>query len=147
MLMQPRYVCSLKMVYSSFSCGWIAIRSNIASYIIVYSNRMHSPTIKIIVYVTHKSGCWNVFHHNLPFTSQPLFLQTLLVMWTLELSDDVYHLTEHVFFQFWLKMLDFILLSYQTGFWKSSLTALDIHTHCGSYYLYVILYIWQKILL
>jgi hypothetical protein len=59
-------------------------RFNIASY--------------ITVYVTHKPGCWNVFHDNLHFTSQPVFLQTLLVMWTLELGDDVYYLTEYVFF-------------------------------------------------
>jgi hypothetical protein len=116
MLMQPSYVCSLKMGYSSLSCGWMKIRFNIASY--------------ITVYVTYKSGCWNVFHDNLHFASQPVFLQTLLVMWTLELSDDVYHLREHVFFKLSLKMLDFILLSYQRGFLKSGLAALDIHIVC-----------------
>jgi hypothetical protein len=63
-------------------------------------------------------------------TSQPVFLQTLLVMWTLELSDDVCYLTEYVFFKLWLKILDFILLSYQRGFWKSGLAALDIHIVC-----------------
>jgi hypothetical protein len=36
MLMQPRYVCSLKKGYYSFSCGWMEIRFNIASYITVY---------------------------------------------------------------------------------------------------------------
>jgi hypothetical protein len=126
--MQPRYVCSLKMGYSSFSCGWMEIRFNIASY--------------ITVYVTYKSGCWNVFHDNLHFHSQPVFLQTLLVMWTLELSDDVYYLTEHVFFKLWLKMLDFILLSYQRGFWKSGFAALDMHIM--SYYLYMFLHIQTK---
>jgi hypothetical protein len=34
------------------------------------------------------------------------------------------------FFKLCLKMLDFILLSYQRGFWKSGFAALDIHILC-----------------
>jgi hypothetical protein len=34
-LIQTRYVCTLKMGYCSLSCGWMEIRFNIASYITV----------------------------------------------------------------------------------------------------------------
>jgi hypothetical protein len=90
--MQPRYVCTLKMGYCSLSYGGIEIRFTIASY--------------ITVYVTHKSVCWNVFRENLHILSQSVFLQTLLLMWTLQQSDGAYCLTEHVFFKVWVKMLD-----------------------------------------
>jgi hypothetical protein len=102
------------MGYCSLSCGWMEIRFDISSY--------------ITVYVTHKSVCWNVCQENLHFVSQSVFLQTLLLMWTLQLSDGVYCLTEHVFLKVWVKIYNFILLSYQRGFSKSGLAALDICT-------------------
>jgi hypothetical protein len=58
----------------------------------------------------------------------------------IELSDDVYYLTEHVFFKLWLTMLDFIPLSYQRGFSKSGLTALDIHIVCHITYIWLSTY-------
>jgi hypothetical protein len=54
-------------------------------------------------------------------------------------------------------MLDLILLSYQRGFWKSSLATFDIHIVCRipytwlskydsvSYSLHMIVQIWQKV--
>jgi hypothetical protein len=82
------------------------------------------------VYVTHKSGCWNGFRENFPFISQSVFLQTVLVMWTLELSVGVYYLKDIYYLNVGVQMLDFILLSCQRGFWKSGLAGLDIHIVC-----------------
>jgi hypothetical protein len=76
------------------------------------------------VYATHKSSCWNVFWEKLHFISESVFLQTVAVMWTLQLSVGVYYLNV------WVKMLDFILLSYRRGSWKSGFAALDIHIVC-----------------
>jgi hypothetical protein len=61
------------------------IRFNIASY--------------MTVYVTHKSGWWNVFIENFHFISQSVFLQTLLLMGTVQISDGVHYLAEHIFFK------------------------------------------------
>jgi hypothetical protein len=51
------------------------------------------------VYVGHKSGCWNVFREKLHFIGQSVFLQAILVMWTLQLSVAVYYLREHILFE------------------------------------------------
>jgi hypothetical protein len=83
------------------------------------------------VYVTHKSGCWNVFGENLHFISQSVFLQTVLVMWTLQLNDGVYYLREPVSLKFSVK----ILLSYQRG-----LATLDVHIVCHIPYTWLSIY-------
>jgi hypothetical protein len=100
------------MGYFSPSCGLIEVRINIAS--------------NINVYVTTKWGYCNVFQENMHLISQSVFLETLVVMWTLQLSG-VYYLTEDECLEVQVKMLDFLLLSYQRGFSNSGLDALDIH--------------------
>jgi hypothetical protein len=72
---------TLKMGYWSLSCGWMEIYSTLL-------------LTSLSVYVTHRSGCWNVFPENLHFISQSVFLQTVLVMWKLQLSVGVYYLRE-----------------------------------------------------
>jgi hypothetical protein len=77
------------------------------------------------VYVTHKSGCWNVFRENLYFISQSVFLQTVLVMWTLQLSVGVYCLRVYILFE----CLGIGIIIPRV-FWKSGLAGLNIHIVC-----------------
>jgi hypothetical protein len=118
-LMQPRYVCTLKMGYCLLSCGWLEMKLNILL-------QQYTTLLLTSLYVTHKSDWWNVFRENLHFISQSLILQTGLLMWTLQLFDGAYWVTKHVIWKVLVKMLDFTLLSYRRGFWKSGIAALDI---------------------
>jgi hypothetical protein len=60
LLMQPRYVCTLKMGYCSLSCGWMEVRINNAD--------------NINVYITDKSGYWNILPENMRLIPQSVFL-------------------------------------------------------------------------
>jgi hypothetical protein len=63
----------------------------------------------------------------------------------MDFVDTLYYLTKHIILKVWVEILDFILLSYQRGFWKSALAAPDICT--VSHSLYIIVNIWQKVLI
>jgi hypothetical protein len=93
-------------------------------------------------YMVHTSQ--KTFSENLHFISQSVFLQSLLVMWTLQPCDGVYYLTRHVILKGWVNMVEFILLSYQRGFPNSGLTTLDIPT--VSHSLHIVVHIWYKTL-
>jgi hypothetical protein len=111
-LMQQRYVCTLKMGYWSLSCVWMEMRLHIASYITVC---ICYPQVRLLEchpreLVLHFTVC--------------LVTNCSSDVNTTATQGNIYYLNDEV------KMLNFILLSYQRGFRKSGLAALDIHIVC-----------------
>jgi hypothetical protein len=115
-------------------------------YWIVGEWKLYSTLLltSLSVYVSHKTGRWNVFGENLHFISQSVFLQTLVVMWTLQPSVGVYYLREQILFEC---LRENVGLHYsvikQKRFLKIRFSCPQ-HTHCVSYSPHMIVQIWQR---
>jgi hypothetical protein len=104
LLIHPRYVLLGWDIVHSF----VAERKSDSSFF--YNSTPHTFLHHSICYT--QWGLWRTLRDNLHFISQSDFLQTLLLMWTLQLSDGIYYLGKHVILNVWVTVLYFIQLSY-----------------------------------
>jgi hypothetical protein len=89
-----------------------------------------------LLYMLHTRKCWcSVFREKFLFTSQSFFLQTLPLIWRLQLWDGVCYQTKHLILNFWVKIFYFILISHQRGSFKISIGC-PWHSNCISHNLH-----------
>jgi hypothetical protein len=117
-------------IHWSLSCGWIEIIFNFASCITVCICYLHVKLLESLPRELH-------------FLSQSVSLQTVLVMWTLQLSVGVYYLREHILFECLGENVGLHSVMIPKRFLKIRFSCLW-HTDCVSYSLHMIVQIWQK---